>query len=53
MRKMGKKFGKEIGTELCSRKMKDLKKNVDCIRKKMNFVIVVVICFWVFFFFWV
>lgn len=45
MRKMGKEFGKNIGTELCSKEMEDLKKNVDCIRKKMNFLIVAVISF--------
>lgn len=49
MRKMEKEFGKEIGTELSSSEMEDLKKNVDRIRKNMNFVIVIVICLWVFF----
>lgn len=42
-------MGKEIGTELCSKEMEDMKKNVNCIRKKINFVIVVIISFWGFF----
>lgn len=48
MRKMEKEFGKEIDTELWLKEMKDIKKNVDHIRKNMNFVIVVVISSWVF-----
>lgn len=50
MRKMGEGFGKEIGIEMCSKEMEDLKENVDRIRKKMNFVVTVVISFWFFFF---
>jgi hypothetical protein len=48
VRKMEKEFGKWIGIEPCSKEMEDLKKNIGRIRKKMDFVIVVVISFWFF-----
>lgn len=47
LRNYEKKFGKEIGFQLCSKELKELKK----ILKKMNIVIVAVICYWILFLF--
>ncbi|CAK8530484.1 unnamed protein product [Lathyrus sativus] len=40
----GKKFGREFGTELCSKEMEDMKKKLESTRKKLEFVVVVLIC---------
>lgn len=44
----GKDFRKEIGTQLCSKEVVKMKKNIENLKKKMKFVIAVVISSWVF-----
>ncbi|CAI8600136.1 unnamed protein product [Vicia faba] len=49
LRKSGSDFGREFGSNMCSKEMEDMNNKLDNTRKKFAFVIVVLICSWVYF----